>query len=290
MSNPSEETPRSIFKNRFVLVLVALVITVGLAAFAALVVVPHLSQSEAERALRVAQSSSPVTVGNGTIITYESKGEGSLLPGANPKQIALSADGKNPSGGFIEFRSDEASEKSHVLDLYLDLYSQRSRDLIALGGDTLQSYIESGKVVLRVHPVIDEEKFSVFAAEAIAEVAGTHPERAWGFFTSLMRNSDSLLAEADVSKKAKNDPTTVIDFIAKVSREAGVPTGAPNGVDADSIKFLSFFSWVRDGADDKRLAVGYYPPVLYVDGEEVDQEKTVLTDPNSLLGLLSSLS
>lgn len=289
---PAKHTTRARrpwWRNKVILLLMAIGAVVGLAALYVFVLEPFIALKAAENELDHGKSKAAVTVANSEILPFTAPDDSAVLPGANPKQLALGKDGQITTPSYFEFSSEKSSASSHVLDLYIDFYSQRSRDLIALNQATFESFIGTGDIILRVHPVLDSAGFSVFAPEALAEVSGTHPELAWSFFVSLMKNSDALLNNASTESASAPTSEDIVNFIASISEQVGVPTGSPNGVDADSIKYLSFFSWLYAGRDDEKLLVGYYPPVLYIDGEEVDQELWVLTDPDSLLKLLSRL-
>lgn len=293
---PEVKSPRSPrgprkpwFKNKVTLSITALGVTVALAAIYVFAVEPAITLSNAKSELTQEISDSKVIVGNGDILSYTAENKDDILNGSNPKQLALGTDDKVTPPSYFEFTSKNATADSHVVDLYIDFFSQHSRDLISLNYQTFQNYIGSGKIILRVHPVVDTSGFSLFAPEALAEVFGTHPNKAWDFFVSLMRNSDSVLSNPSTEESKQASNQEIIDFIAGVSKTAGVPTGSPNGVDADSIKYLSFFSWLYVGSHDEKLKVGYYPPVLYIDDKEIDQDKWILTDPDSVLKLMTSL-
>ena len=277
------------FKNKVILTIVAFGATVALAATYVFFIEPAVTLNNAKNELSQEVTKSAVTVGNSEIVSYTPENEDDILAGANPKQIALGKDGKATPPAYIEFRSENSTAASHVMDLYIDFFSQRSRDLISLNYQTLQNFISSGKLILRVHPVVDSAGFSIYAPEALAEVAGTHPDLAWDFFVGLMRNSDAVLNNPNTEEAKEASSKEIVEFIAGVAADAKVPTGSPNGVDADSIKYLSFFSWLYSGGRDEKLKVGYYPPVVYIDDEEVDQDKWILTNPDSVLELLTTL-
>lgn len=278
------------YRNKVILSLLAVVVTMGLAAVYVFAIEPAIALKQAENALNEQKARSAVVAGNSEFISYEPENEEHRLSGANPKQLALGEDGKITPPAYFEFRSENSTKDSHVLDLYIDFYSQRARDLISLNQGAFSSFIGSGDIILRVHPVVQTDGFSVFAPEALAEVFGTHPKQAWPFFVSLMKNSDELLDNSNTEEAKNPTPQETIAFIAKISANEGISTGSPDGVDADSIKYLTFFSWLYGGSEDEKLEVGYYPPVLYIDGKEVDQEKWILTDPDSMLKLLAGLS
>jgi len=277
------------FKNKVILTIIAILATMGLAAIAVFVAIPAYQKVQATQAIEKTVSAEPVVVSNSVITTFMGITEENQLAGANPKQIALSPNGINASEPYIEFSSANASNDSHRVDLYIDFFSQRSRDMISMNQELFTSLIESGTIVLRIHPVVEKDGFSIFAPEALAEVAGTHPELAWNFFINLMKNSDSLLNDTSTdTSKGAIESSDVIAFIAKIAQNSGVPSGAPDGVDADSIKYLSFFSWLYSGSDDAKLKTGYYPPVLYINNQEIDPDDHAFSDPEAMLKLFSS--
>lgn len=283
-------TPRKPwFKNKVILAILALVVTMALAATYVFFIEPAVTLNNAKNELSQEVTKSAVTVGNDEIVSYTPENEEDILAGANPKQIALGEDGKATTPAYIEFKSENSTADSHVVDLYIDFFSQRSRDLISLNYQTFQNYIGSGSIILRVHPVVDSAGFSIYAPEALSEVAGTHPDLAWDFFVSLMRNSDSVLNNQNTEEAKEVSSKEIVEFIASIAKDTKIPTGSPNGVDADSIKYLSFFSWLYSGGRDEKLKTGYYPPVLYIDDKEVDQDKWILTNPDSVLQLLTTL-
>lgn len=286
---PSRGPRKPWFKNKVILAIIALGVTVALAATYVFFIEPAVTLNNAKNELSQEVAQSAVTVGNAEILSYTPENEDDILAGANPKQIALGEDGKATTPAYIEFRSENSTADSHVMDLYIDFFSQRSRDLISLNYQTFQNYIGSGKLILRIHPVVDSAGFSIYAPEALAEVAGTHPDLAWDFFVGLMRNSDAVLNNPNTEEAKEASSKEIVEFIAGISKDAKVPTGSPNGVDADSIKYLSFFSWLYAGGRDEKLKVGYYPPIVYIDDEEVDQDKWILTNPDSVLELLTTL-
>ena len=276
-------------KNKVFLALVALITVIALAFAWTVAVDPWLKLRAAEKELQNQINLERVIGWNSTMSSFVPLKESHILPGSNPKQLALGTEDAQTVPAYLEFRSANASEDSHVLELFIDFYSQRARDFIALNQDTLRGFLASGKIILRIHPVVQTDGFSIFAPEALSEVMATHPRLAWDFFVNLMKNSNEILSV--VNPEEANAPTAkeIVAFIARISKDSGVPTGSPNGVDADSIKYLSFFSWLYAGGEDDRLQVGYYPPVLYINDKEVDQERYPLSDPEAFFKLLSSL-
>jgi len=281
--------------NKVVITIVSFVAVVALALGYGLVVDPWIKLQQAESTLNTEIQRSGVLASNTELIKNENPAKEDLLAGSNPNQLALGTDGKISTPPYFEFNSEKSTADSHVVDLYMDFYSQRSRDFISFNQSTLTNLIGDGTIVLRIHPVLQDDGFSVFAPEALAEVFATHPKLAWEFFVKLMKESNQVLSVTSTEDDKVATEQEVIDFIAKISAGVGIATGAgtaageTGGVDADSIKYLSFFSWLYSGTRAEELQVGYYPPILYIDGDEVDQEKWPLSDSASMLKLFASL-
>ncbi len=278
--------------NKVVILAVSIVGVIALALGYGLVVDPAIRLQQAKDELSQEVASSAVVAGNSEMIAY-SPLEEDLLPGSNPKQLALGSDGMVSEPPYFEFRSENSTKDSKVVDLYIDFYSQRSRDFIAFNQATLSNLIGNGTLILRVHPVLQNDGFSLFAPEALAESFVTSPKLSWAFFTKLMKESNQVLSVTSTEDDTPANEQEIVEFIAKIAVEVGIPTGAgtaageTGGVDANSMKYLSFFSWLHSGTRAEELAVGYYPPILYIDGEEVDQEKWPLGDSDKVLDLLT---
>jgi hypothetical protein len=243
------------------------------------VVEPQIAKSNAAAELSNQAEKKPILAQNGELISFEAKSDSAkeIPKGVNPKQLGLGEDGKVTDSAAFVFASDEANADSHVIDIYMDFYSQRSRDFISLNQNALENKIQSGDVILRVHPVLNSEPFSVYAPEALAEVFGTAPDKAWGFFTNLLEDSITLTGQESSDE--------IVAFIAKHAQDNG-----GTEVDAASITNATFLTWLYTAAEDPKVAVGYIPPVLYVDDKELDQDKWRINDPEQMLKLFSTLN
>lgn len=289
-STPSSPMKRS-FPNRFLIIGGALLGVIALAAIYVFGIEPRLAEARAQQLLEAEAAFSPIFVENSEFLPYE-PAEEDILPGSNPNQLALGKNGEVTDPAYFEFRSDNANENSHLVELYIDFYSQQGRDFISFNQVTLRNLIGNGRIILRVHPAVQADGFSIYAPEALAQVSSTHPDKAWDFFVSVMRQSNEILSTVDPEAKPVTDPE-IVDFIASISLAAGVPQGACtespcNTVDADSLKFLSFFSWLYAASDNPALNVGYYPPIIYINGELINQETYRLANPDDVVSMFNT--
>lgn len=264
---------------RWIMLVAAVVATVALAFGYVKFVDPLIQTNQAEAALNTKQEKSPIVASNTSMLSYkpDAKQAGEIPEGVNPKQLALGSGKTIDKSSVFIFKSKLANDKSHVMDVYMDLYSQRGRDFITLNRSTLEDQIETGNLVLRVHPVLNSSPFSIYAPEALAEVFGTAPNKAWGFFTDLMKESITLTGTE------KSD--SIVKFIAKIADDSGA-----KDVDAASIQNATFLTWLYTASNDSKLKVGYTPPVIYTDGVELDQNKWTINDPESMVKYFLSLS
>lgn len=273
--------------NRIVLGLISVVAVAGLAILYGTVIEPWMDLNQAKNEIKNQVAATAVFGANTEMLAFTPE-KTDVLAGANPNQLALGTKGVITTPPYFEFKSSNSNSNSHIVDLYIDFYSQRSRDLISLNQTTLSSFIGDGTIILRVHPVLQTDGFSVYAPEALAEVFGTNPKLAWNFFVKMMQESDQILSSNTTDAEAATTQQ-VIDFIAGISKDVGIPTGSPDGVDSSSLKYLTFFSWLYSGTRAPQLDVGYYPPILYIGNKIVDQDKWPLSDSESFLKLLSTL-
>lgn len=272
---------------KWLIVLVGIAATVGLAFGYVRVIDPWIAQLNAEEDLNSQVEEEPIRAQNSELIPFtpDASSAGEIPPGVNPLQLGLGENGSLSEPAHFVFSSANADENSHVVDIYMDFYSQRSRDFISRNSSTLESLTESGKLVLRIYPVLNKEAFSIYAPEALAEVFATAPDKAWGFFTDLIQESATLTG-AETSEQ-------VVSFIANNAQEnigTCVLEGGNVCVDEASIVNATFLTWLYTASDDLRLAVGYIPPVIYVDGDELDQDAVTITDPAAMVRFFSTLS
>lgn len=264
---------------KWLIFLVAVAVTIALAFVYVKFVDPWIAQINASSALKDAPVAKPIVAQNDKFLPFkpDAKKTGEIPPGVNPKQLALAEKGKITAPSVFIFASANASKKSHTLDIYMDFNAQRSRDFITLNKDSLEYMIKSGKLILRVHPVLTKEPFSVQAPEALAEIFGTAPTKAWGFFTNTLKDS--------IQFTGTETPDQIVAFVAKHAQDNG-----GTQVNAASIVNGTFLTWLYTTSDDTKLKVGYEPPVIYVDNKELDQSKWSINNSTQMLQFFSSLS
>lgn len=265
--------------------LMAVVVVVGLAFGYVKIIEPWIAQMNATAELEKDTNQKPVVAQNTDFIKFkpDAAAAGEIPKGVNPNQLGLGEGTKLTDPASFIFASNSATADSHVVDVYMDFYSQRSRDFITINKSTLENQIETGKIILKIHPVLNSEPFSIYAPEALAEAFGTAPEKAWSFFTDLLKESITLTGNESSEE--------IVDFIAKNAKEnIGREKGDPNRIDAESIVNGTFLTWLYTAADDPKLAVGYTPPVIYIDDKEIDQDTWTINDPEMMVKLFSSLS
>lgn len=264
---------------KWILILVAVVATITLAFVYVKIVDPIIAKNNAISELTDKVEKSAIVAQNDEFISFlpDAGAAGEIPEGVNPKQLGLGEDEKLTDPAAFVFSSENANADSHVLDIYMDFYSQRSRDFITINQSVLENMVESGTLVIRVYPVLNTEPFSIHAPEALAEVFGTAPDKAWGFFTNLLKESITLTGDETTDQ--------VVTFIADNAKANG-----GTEVDEASIVNATFLTWLYTAADDPRVAVGYVPPVIYVDDKELDQDTWTINDPEQMLKFFSSLS
>ena len=235
-----------------------------LALLVQFVLTPAWNNVTAQKELdNVKSESGPITAVNTQMATFQ----GQKLPSANTSQKALASGSVvTEPAGFI-FANGKSNPNARVVDIYLDFGSQRSRDLVLLNQNNLRGMIEGGTVVLRVHPVPNGNVFTMYSSEALAESFTTTPKKSWDFFLELMRMSASL---------KPTDSGEVSKEIAKTAKALNI-----KGVDEKSIENGTFASWIISVGDDPKLKTGYYPPLIYVNGDLLDS-KLNLNDADTL--------
>lgn len=264
---------------KWLITLVGIAVVMALAFFYVRVVDPWIAQNNANAALANPIEQQSIVAQNDEFIPYlpDAKAAGEIPEGVNPEQLSLGESGVISEPSVFIFSSKNANADSHVLDLYMDFYSQRSRDFITINQTTLENLVKSGKLTIRVHPVLNKEPFSIHAPEALAEAFGTAPDKAWGFFTDLLKESITLTGDETTDE--------IVTFIANNANDNGV-----KAIDSASIVNATFLTWLYTTVDDPKLKTGYIPPVIYVDDKELDQDIWSINNPEQMLKYFSALS
>lgn len=235
-----------------------------LALLVQFVLTPIFANNAAQDELdNLKNSHGPVQGVNTTLITFQ----GQKIENANVAQKALGrGDKATTPAGFI-FSNGKANPKAKVVDVYLDFGNQRSRDFLLLNQNSLRGMIENGVVVLNVHPVPTGNAFTMYSSEALAESFVTSPEASWDFMMELMRMSATLKTD---------NHEDLLKAIAETAKAVGV-----RDVDQESVKNGTFSSWIISVGNDPRLQTGFYPPLVYVNGQMLDS-KLNLNDVDTL--------
>lgn len=271
-SSESEEAPQKVMsRKRLVAILAAGTILAGIAAAGyTFGVEPALAKSSAVKTL------SEITQNHGAITGYntssvEFKGEGTAPSTSTSNQISLSVGSTATNPAAFVFTNGK-SVSDNVVDVYLDFSSQRSRDFIVLNGDTLRSLVESGDIQLRIHPVPTSNKFSVYSAEALAEVFEKSPNRAWSYLIELMKVSAVL----DQSSNGDQEDT-VLNAVVGSASKLGI-----NGVTVATVKSGAFASWILTVADDPKVQNQFGLPAIYKKDALVDQDSVDINQSDAL--------
>lgn len=264
-SDAEEEQARRSFLRPLPVLIVGVVLAVALAFLVQFVITPSLTNRDAQNVLDgLKNSHGAITAVNTDMVTFQ----GQKIENANVKQKALAVgEVVTTPAGFV-FGNGKSMPNAKVVEVYLDFSNQRSRDFLLMNQNSLRGMVENGTVILKVHPVPNGNAFTMYSAEAVAESFVTSPELSWDYMMELMRLA------AVVKTDSADD---VVGEISKTAKELGVPD-----VDANSIKNGTFASWIVSVGNDPRLKTGYYPPLVYVNGQILDGNRVNLNDAGAL--------
>lgn len=256
------------FRKTVVIAVSSIVLAASLGVAVPVFVFPAIDNHYAQQKL------SSIHLGSGKVSALNTSTtvfKGQTLENVNVEQKQLTGAGVSGSDGAIfafggSRDSVKSDDKTRIVDLYVDMGSQNSRDLILMNQNTLKNMIKNDSIQLRIHPVPTSNAYSVYAAEAMCEVFVTNPDLAWDALISILKASASL----DSDKKE--------DMLQAVSD--AVSSVGVKDIDKESISNGTFSGWIVKVGDDKRLKTGYYPPIVYVNGVEVDQKVFNLNNPD----------
>lgn len=271
-SSEEETAPKSVMSRKALLGILAagVVLAFGAAAGVALGVEPAIAKSDAEKTLsEIARNHGPITGYNTSSVEF--KGEGNAPSTSTSNQLSLSVGDTATTPASFVFTNGK-SVSGNVVDVYLDFSSQRSRDFIVLNSDTLRGLVESGDIQLRIHPVPTESKFSVYSAEALAEVFEKSPNRAWSYLIELMKAS-VILDQSPTGNQEDEVLSAVVGSAAKI----GV-----NGVTSATVKSGAFASWILTVADDPKVQNQFGLPAIYKNDTLVDQDSVDINKSDAL--------
>jgi len=255
-------------KKITIAIIITIFVAMGLALLFTLVVSPMIAKTNAQNILNGAISSQ----GNLSVINDKVQPfKGEVIKGAdvNQKMLVGKKDGKEigtDSGVFAFSNGKESNQK--VLEVFVDFNSQTSRDFLLLNMPSFKKMIEGGLIDLHIKPVPTNDAFTMYASEALAKTISNQPNRAWDFMTELLKLS---------AINATDKPADLVDSIIQTAEKAKI-----DGITPTVIQSGSFASWFIATGSDARLKVGYYPPVLYLDGDLLDQGRVNINDQDAL--------
>ena len=267
-SSDLENTGKWTKKKIIIASIITVFVALGLALFSTLVVSPMIAKKNAQDILDGSISSQ----GNLTVINNEVETfTGQTISGADVNQKMLSGkkNGENigtKSGVFVFSNGKESNQK--VVEVFVDFNSQTSRDFLLLNMPSFKKMIEGGLIDLHIKPVPTNNAFTMYASEAIAKTISNQPDRAWDFTVELLKLS---------ALNATDKPDDLVGSIVETARKAKID-GITDGV----IQSGSFASWFVATGNDQRLKVGYYPPVIYLNNQLLDQERVNINDQDAL--------
>lgn len=205
-------------------------------------------QRAAESALsNLSANRGNITAVNTDLVTYE----GQKLETANTDQKGLGKGNELTNPPAFIFANGKDNSDRKILDFYFDFSDQRSRDALIFNSQTLKSLVESGQIELRLHPLFGGRAYSVYAAEAVAEVFATEPNLAWDTLLVLLRNAPALTSV--------DDNGALVDGVVKAIQDTGV-----RSVNSESIKNGTFAAWLLSIGNDPKLSGAVAPKLPYI--------------------------
>lgn len=224
-------------------------------------------QRDAQSALDgAAANQGPITALNSSMVTFE----GQKLEEANVDQKGLAqGDSLTEPPAFIFTNGKDIADRE-VVDFYFDFSDQRSRDALIANSISLRSLVESGQVELRLHALFGGRAYSMYAAEALAEVFAADSDLAWESLMVLLRNAPVL--------SATDSNEEMVNGIVSGLKNSGV-----TAVDSESIQNGTFATWLLSIGNDPKLNSATAPklPYILVDERPLSLDVNQLNDPDA---------
>lgn len=193
-----------------------------------------------------------------------------IIPGSNPNQQALSMDGIAPSASSITFYNgiEEIANRKKV-DLFIDIASQHSRDLILQNQQMFIGLVESGMIELNITILPGNHAFSFLAIEAMANMSFAAPDLAWDYLVSILHLSMINFATTDRNEPPIEAPAEVLasDLALNASRLLNAEI-----LTKDIIQSGSFSSWALSGWELPGLQRTQLLPQILVDNFPLDED------------------
>lgn len=264
----SVEVQRWSTKKIVTISLIAGISAIALAILVAFLIAPIIETKKAQAELNGNFSSQgEVAIVNNKVETF--KGQNVTGADINQKMLIGTKSGKTigqDAGVFVFSNGKENNQK--VVEVFADFSSQTSRDFLLLNMPDLKKMVEGGIIDLHIKPVPTGDAFTMYSAEAIAKTISNQPDRAWDFIVELLKLSAVI---------STDKPDDLVSEIVKTAEKSRI-----DGITDTVIKSGSFASWIIATGDDSRLKVGYYPPVIYIDGKLLDQSRVNINDKDSM--------
>lgn len=273
----NDAQPSVMSRRKIISILVAGTLVAGAAAAGyTFGIEPIFEKKSAERTLVDAVANHGSIRGyNTSTVNFKGEGPAPATSSSNQKSLSVGSEATNPAS-FI-FNNGKSTSGTPV-DVYLDFSDQRSRDFIVLNNSALRNLVESGEIQLKIHPVPTKSKFSVYAAEALAEVFQQSPDRAWSYLLELMKAS-AVLDQSPTGTQEDEVLSAVAGSAAKVNI---------NGITANTIKSGAFASWILSVADDSKVQNQFGLPGIYKNGELVNQDSVDINNSDTLTKYLKT--
>lgn len=214
----------------------------------------------------LANNTGKITAVNTDMVTFA----GQKVENTNIDQKALAQGSTETTPPAFIFSNGKSDKDRPVVDYYLDFSDQRSRDALISNSMTLKSMVEAGSIDLHIHPLLGGRAYSVYAAEALAEVFASDSKYAWEALLVLLRESAALAGLDDVDVMAES--------ISEAVGRAGVTV-----VDKESIQNGTFSSWILSIGNDPALngTRGITLPYILVNEKSLDLSVEQLNDTNA---------
>jgi len=233
--------------------LISVACAIVLAVVVALVVMPAVQRHRAQLMLNDAYTG-PITVANSDTVKFNGK----KVDKTAPDQLALSDDGqeaKDPAS--VNFGT-----RGKSVDVFVDFSDRHSRDFLSLNRNSLKSMVESGRIILRIHPVPSTNPTGMYATQAISEVAAVAPEKTWDYI-------------GDVIKMCATPSSNPAKTFAEAAEASGI-----RGVGKLNIQSGHFASWIVSGAPTDKIVL----PAVYIDGKKSDNTNNTTQLRKEILG------
>lgn len=273
----NQESSPVMSRRKIVSILVAGTLVAGAAAAGyTFGIEPLFEKKAAERTLVDAVANHGSIRGfNSSSVDFKGEGPAPKVSTSNQKSLSVGSTATNPAAFIF---TNGKSTSGTLVDVYLDFSAQRSRDFIVLNNRALRNLVESGDIQLRIHPVPTTNKFSVYSAEALAEVFEKSPDRAWDYLLELMKASVVL----DQSPTGTQDDE-VLSAVVGSAAKVGI-----NGITVNTVTSGTFASWILTVADDPKVQNQFGLPAIYKNDELVDQDSVDINKSDALTKYLKT--